>query len=208
MQIGRTFGTEHNFLDAPRKAWEYILSQQCIDKSIFRSDDNQLMGVGCSCSSTETTLTDRSNYLCYFVTARSVKAKTVYENIPDDQTILAPGDDCRDECPYFWDDPRSTGLDTWVCSDEDDVIDEHGWCKECDELENRCTICDQSAGCTECEMKFGEFEGHDYPAVVVSTSEGKCHNMDCSTKLDDTPAGRMQCSACHESLWFYDFNPA
>ncbi len=82
IQEGEAFGSELSNADSARKAWEYILSQKCIDKSIFRSDEHYEFGIGCSCSSKETPL-DQSNYLCYFVLAHKVEAKRITENIPD-----------------------------------------------------------------------------------------------------------------------------
>ena len=164
-----------NYMDAAW-AFEYILSQTCYDKHMLEQTNNLQIGVGCSCSSQESKVTDNNVYLCYIVVARDVVAKKVVERIPENQAYLRGYESCRSKCPFFFgEDGLWTDVDDCYAgsaydeplnsTDIDDVVDGNRWCKACSELETKCVECDNKEGCLYCEQNFGEFDGHSWPAT-------------------------------------------
>jgi hypothetical protein len=169
------------------------------------------MGIGCSCSSKENRQSNNPLYLCYIITARDVVAKKVVERIPEDQSWISGNERCRAKCPYHF---GRDGLwtDKNEChSDDDDLINTNRWCKDCSELETKCTSCNQNAGCTECTQKFGEFEDHAWSATYVNDGEGICHVMDCwhrkipPSSADENRHYKLMCQECRgHPYWLSD----
>lgn len=82
--------SEHPSIDTSgHRVLEYILSQECIDKSILRTTSQLEMGVACSCSGDrdDSPLERGFEMLCYIVVARKVEVKHIIEKIPGYMTL-------------------------------------------------------------------------------------------------------------------------
>jgi hypothetical protein len=69
------------FTDSPRYALEYMLSMQCVDKTILRAKEQLQIGIGCACAHPETS--DEQNWVCYIGIAKNVRARDVTEFVPE-----------------------------------------------------------------------------------------------------------------------------
>ena len=77
--------SEHKSLDASGdRVVEYLLSQECIDKSIFKTTTQLEMGIACNCAGDKDESYFERNYdmVCYIAVADSVEVKHIIERIP------------------------------------------------------------------------------------------------------------------------------
>ena len=201
IQVLRVESTE--FVDEDNGYWStgpaffnpmaWILSQECIDRSIFFNEGSNIeMGIGCACSSSPSEFGNEDpNYICYFVTARNVVNKEVVERIPGHQTTR----DTTTECWYNCDILDENDMMSWYYTDQSDcpgseddaVID--GYCHSCDEVNYGCVDCDSNGGCNICEVGEGEeHEGHQFNPII-SWRQNQCTMLDCvSLWTSDTDA--------------------
>jgi hypothetical protein len=96
------------------QAIEFILAQDCIDKSIFKTKSVNF-GIACSCETNEF-----EEMSCYFVAAREIRPKKVIEQIPNYQVMITGGDTphtCAEYCRFtanWMDSPH--GSQSWFYS--------------------------------------------------------------------------------------------
>lgn len=208
IQEGEMYGSTGSNHMSALKAIEYILSQENIDKSIFRSEEALEFGMGCSCSARESPFPENPFYLCYFLLARNVTAKYVVENLPQQQMFLQGQQKCRSKCPFYFgrsgtftDPDRCYGEEytpyEWQI-DVDDVVDRNGWCKACDELVTKCSDCNQQVGCQECTNN----QGYSWPSTYLNAGYGLCFAIDCAERLNKYDQER--CAKCHVDYDYYN----
>lgn len=154
--IGSLYSDQERYFRIDQLNW--ILSQQNIDKTLFSSNENDQIGIACGCANKE----DWGNYLyetyqeqvCYFVTARNVVAKDIYERLPEPQYIMPAGDVCFDYCPYRYDVTYLAEFtlhpeNYWMTEEQKEVADHplevktfDNWLKSCDEINFQAVNCE------------------------------------------------------------------
>lgn len=134
--------------DSPRYFLEWIMTQNCIDKSIFQSTKSEF-AISCSCvEDDDTTVTQ--DYKCIIAVADSVVARKINENIPRHLPFLG-SDSCGELCQYNYTAYDGTNSDynknitsflfaTPECDDYQ-VHDTDDYCRDCNELNAGCTVC-------------------------------------------------------------------
>ena len=124
-------------------AVEYILSQQCLDKSILKSRFNREMGIGCSCAPEEYPGVPR--WTCYIGVARSVDARNIVENEPTGFNYGTTHEDCSTKCVTNPD--NNLDFNEWFRTQNcpvDQVADADGYCKRCGDISRECHTCQDS----------------------------------------------------------------
>jgi len=124
--------------------------------------------------------------------------------------VLQGKQQCKTKCPQLF---GRTGLWTdkyqcygWtpspyiVVDDIDTLVDRNGWCKSCNELETKCTECDQNVGCTTCSTEAGT----EWPATYLNAGYGLCHSTFCAERL--SLDNQELCGKCWRDPTFIELN--
>jgi len=100
-----------------------------------------MVGIACSCSTKDSRLPENVNYVCYIVSATSLREKYVVENLPAIQSFLKGNQECRTKCTNhfgelgFNTNPNHCYMSSDADSKETDgVVDTNGYCRNIGEV--------------------------------------------------------------------------